>query len=48
MREDGVEIPQTRDFEALRVDPEWAESFADAAMVLAIEPSWAKQRQAAE
>ena len=48
MREEGRPIVEPRDFEALRADPEWAESFADAAFVIAVEPPWAKHRQAAE
>jgi predicted RNase H-like HicB family nuclease len=48
MREDGFEIPGPRDFEAVRADPEWAESFEDAAFVIAVEPPWTKQKMAAE
>lgn len=48
MREEGCEIPEPRDFESVRADTEWAESFADAALVIAVEAPWARQRQAAE
>jgi predicted RNase H-like HicB family nuclease len=29
MREEGFSIPEPRDFEVVRADPEWAESFGD-------------------
>lgn len=48
MREEGLPIPEPRDLEAVRRDPEWAESFADAAFVIAVEAPWARHRQAAE
>jgi predicted RNase H-like HicB family nuclease len=48
MQEDGAQIPEPRDFEALRADPKWAESFADAAFVIAVEAPSTGQRQAAE
>jgi predicted RNase H-like HicB family nuclease len=48
MREDGLPIPEPRDFEILRADPKWAESFADAEIVIAVEAPWNQRRQAAE
>jgi predicted RNase H-like HicB family nuclease len=47
MREDGMEIAEPRDLGALRADPKWAECFADAAFVIALEAPWS-QRRAAE
>ena len=38
MIEDGHRIPATRDFEAIRRDFDWAESFSDAAFVIAVQP----------
>lgn len=38
MREDKLPMPEPRDLSELRDDPEWAESFADAAIVVAISP----------
>ena len=38
MVEDGLPVPETRDFEVIRHDPKWAESFADAVFVIAIQP----------
>jgi hypothetical protein len=40
MRQEGLAIPETRDFEALRADREWTESFRDAVFVIAVEPPW--------
>ena len=37
MLESGFPIPAPRDLEALQADPEWAESFATAAMIIAVE-----------
>ena len=37
MREDGLAIPEPRDFGVVRADPKWAESFADAELVIAVE-----------
>jgi predicted RNase H-like HicB family nuclease len=48
MREDGLPIPEPRDFEALRADPEWAEQFKSGEIVIAVEPPWAQRRVAAE
>ena len=48
MREDGQPIPEPRDFEAVRADPEWSDSFSGAAFVIAVEAPWARHRQAAE
>lgn len=48
MREDGLPMPEPRDLSKLRADPEWAESFEDAALIIAIEPPWAKLSRAAE
>jgi hypothetical protein len=48
MREDGLPIPEPRDFELLRADPKWAERFGDAEIVIAIEAPWAQRREAAE
>lgn len=36
MQEDQCPIPEPRDFSQLREDPDWAESFADAALVIAV------------
>ena len=36
--EDGLAIPEARDFEALRIDPVWKASLADAAFVIAVQP----------
>lgn len=36
MQEDKSPIPEPRDLSELRNDPEWAESFADAALVIAV------------
>lgn len=38
MQEDKLLIPEPRDLSELRADPEWAESFADAALVIAVPP----------
>lgn len=48
MREDGEAIPEPRDFEALRADPNWGPQLADAEIVIAIEAPWADRREAAE
>jgi predicted RNase H-like HicB family nuclease len=48
MRDDGLPIPEPRDFEEVRADPEWAESFSDAAFIIAVAAPWARHRQAAE
>ncbi len=48
MREEGAPIAKPRDFEAVRADPEWKDYFADAAFVIAVEPPWARRREAAE
>ena len=37
MREEGLPNREPRDFEVLRADPKWAESFADAELVIAVE-----------
>jgi predicted RNase H-like HicB family nuclease len=36
MQEDKLPIPEPRDLSALRADPYWAESFTDAALVIAV------------
>jgi predicted RNase H-like HicB family nuclease len=46
MNEDGRKIPTPRDLSELKRDPEWAESFADAALVIAV-PAPASGTQAA-
>ena len=44
MLDSGFPIPEPRDLEALQADPEWAESFATAAMIIAVEvPALARQ-----
>jgi predicted RNase H-like HicB family nuclease len=48
MRDDGMNVAEPRDFEALRADPAWRESFTDAAFVIAVQPPWGEQSQAAE
>jgi len=46
--EDGRLMPAPRDLDELKRDPAWAESFADAAMVIAVEPPTVVVRHAAE
>lgn len=46
--EDGRLMPAPRDLEELKRDPAWATSFADAAMVIAVEPPTVVVRHAAE
>lgn len=48
MREDGLPIPEPRDFEALRADPKWAEKLKAADIVIAVAAPWAERREAAE
>ncbi|MCC3245958.1 type II toxin-antitoxin system HicB family antitoxin [Methylocystis sp. WRRC1] len=48
MREDGLPIPEPRDFETLRADAGWGGRFADAEIAIAVEAPWAPPRQAAE
>lgn len=48
MREDRLPIPEPRDLVALRADPEWAEQFKTAEIVIAVEPPWEPRRAAAE
>lgn len=48
MREDGLPIPEPRELAALRADPQWADQFASADIVIAFEPPWASRREAAE
>ena len=36
MREEGQKIAAPRDLSELKRDPQWAESFADAALVIAV------------
>ena len=38
MAEEGFPIPEIRDFETLRRDPEWLARFSDAAFVIAVLP----------
>lgn len=47
MAEGGLLLPPTRDLSAIRGDPEWAEAFADVALVIAVEPPAASLRDAA-
>lgn len=37
MIEDGRPVPAPRDLSQLQADPEWRESFADAALVIAVD-----------
>lgn len=46
MQEDNSPIPEPRDLSELRDDPEWAESFADAALIIAV-PAPVEQVQSA-
>lgn len=46
--EDGRLMPAPRDLEELKRDPAWAESFGDAAMVIAVEAPTVVVRHAAE
>ncbi len=48
MRDDGLAITEPCDFKALRADPDWRESFKDAAFVIAVPPPWEQHSQAAE
>ena len=48
MRDDGLAVTEPRDFETLRADPEWRESFRDAAFVIAVPPPWEQHSKAAE
>lgn len=48
MRDDGLAVTEPRDFEALRADPEWRESFRNAAFVIAVLPPWEQHSKAAE
>jgi len=48
MREDGLPIPEPRDFVAVRNDPKWQASFADAQLVIAVQLPWHARSQAAE
>ena len=36
MIEDGLPLPETREFSELQVDPQWRESFETAALVIAV------------
>ncbi len=36
MQEDKLPVPEPRELSELRKDPEWSESFADAALVIAV------------
>ncbi len=38
MVEEGLTIPATRDLSEIKLDPRWAEDFADAVLVIAVEP----------
>ena len=46
LREDGREMPRGRDLPAIKADPAWAASFADAEIVIAVPAPW-HNRQAA-
>jgi predicted RNase H-like HicB family nuclease len=48
VREDGENIGEPRDLEALRADLQWRESFRDAAFVIAVAAPWADRAEAAE
>ena len=37
MLQEGYPMPEPRDLEALQADPEWAESFATAVLLIAVE-----------
>lgn len=44
MLDSGFPVPQTRDLEVLQADPEWAESFATAVLVIAVDvPAFMRQ-----
>jgi predicted RNase H-like HicB family nuclease len=47
MQEGSLPIPAPRDFADLRVDPQWTESFADAALIIAVPPPDRPARKAA-
>lgn len=47
MREEGLDIPEPRDFDMLRTNPKWAEAFGAAELVIAVEAPWARRRHAA-
>jgi predicted RNase H-like HicB family nuclease len=47
MTADREAIPAPRDLSELKRDPEWAESFADAALVIAVAPPASLTRNAA-
>ncbi len=48
MREDGAPIPEPRELDALRADPEWLEQLKAADIVIAVAAPWADRREAAE
>jgi predicted RNase H-like HicB family nuclease len=47
MSEEGGEIPRPRDLSELKQDPDWVESFAEAALVIALPPPSLNKRRAA-
>lgn len=47
MRDEGMDVAEPRDFEALRADPLWRESFEDAAFIIAAPAPWDERSQAA-
>lgn len=46
-RQEGLQIPPTRDLMALKADPEWAEAFEDAVLVIAVPAPFGPARKAA-
>ena len=47
MSKDGLVIPKTRDLSEIREDPEWTESLATSAFLIAVPPPGSAERQAA-
>ncbi len=47
MREDGSAMPSPRLLSELKADPQWADDFADAAFIFAIDPPSSRRTQAA-
>lgn len=47
LREDGLDIPEARDLSVIKTDPQWAEAFADAALVIAVPAPQSPVRRAA-
>lgn len=38
MVDEGIRLPPTRDLSDIKADPEWADAFSDAVIVIAIDP----------